>query len=471
MNERCEYFRNLLADSISSALTPSNRSELDEHLGRCPACREYSTSLTRDDRLLHEYPNLFDRPVSEIKAALIESLEDVADPATRKPVPFWRNVMKMKYAAMILAVIAAVWAIGYFSGAFRVSSPALARVLEEIGKARDLSYRLDYEIEGLDPFESFNYINNSGVRRKETPCFHTATITDGTGGIEYWLHEVNRKAVLTYKVGKPPKEKLSEYLDWVQTLHKKSAEFVRMEEINGRSVQLFVNNEDIYYKIRVWVDPETDLPVKAQFVAVPNPNYDIISPRIGLTKIEFGVLSGESKMISYKASGGITMSSTVTMNDMVWNTNLNDSLFILDVPEGYTLEVDSLDVSYNLEKDLIDALAIWTKMSGSAFPENINDLGTGEIVQPLLVSFFDGKSDPEKEFDKAYGAANTLCKGCVFAQEMKVEKTWNYMGMGKHLGNGNEPICWWKEEGAKMFRIMYGDLRVEDIREDDLPEH
>ncbi len=471
MTERCEHFRKLIADSLSSALTPSDKVDLDEHLGQCNTCREYSTSLAQDDRLLLEYPNLFTRSISEIKAATLESLEEIAKPAPRESYPFWRNIMKLKYAAMILIVLVATWAIGHFSDTFKGSTPALARVLEEIGKARDLSYQLHYQVEGIEPFETKNYVNSYGIQRMEHLKFSSVTITDRVGGKQFSLFGGPEKALLTHKSGKPAKEKMSDYLAWVETLHKKSAEFAGVEIIKGKETHLFVNEEDIYYTIRVWVDPETDLPVKAQFVSIPNPDSDIVSPRIMLNKMDFGVPLGEYKTISYRSSGGITLSATVTMNDMIWNSGLDDSLFSMDVPEGYVLEVDSLDVSDNLEKDLIDALAIWTKMSGNAFPENINDLGTGEIAQPLLVSFFDGEGDPEKEFDDAYAAANTLCKGCVFAQEMKVEETWHYMGKGKHVGNSNEPICWWKEKGSKMFRIMYGDLHVEDIREKNLPAH
>lgn len=469
VKDRCEHFRKLMADSISSDLASSDQTALDEHLKRCGGCRDYMLSLNQDDRLLFEYVNLFEPSISEIKTATFESIENNMEHGIRASTKFWRNLMKLKYAAAIVIIVGALWAVGHFSGAFKGGTPALAKVLEEIDKARDVSYRLVYRIEGIDPFETRDYINGYGIQRKEFPEYGTVTITDPVGGKQFQVNKGSKKVILTHKVGKPAKEGLSDYLDWVQTLHRRSAEFAGVEKVNGRETHIFVNEEDIYYIIRVWVDAETDLPVKVQFVSIPNPNSDIISPRITLRKFDFGGAAGESKSISYRSGGGITRSSTVTMDDIVWNSDLDDSLFSMDVPKGHDLEVDSLDVSENGERNLIDALALWAEMSDGAFPEDINDLGTDEIAGPLLVGAYNGEDDPEKEFDEAMTAANTLCKGCVFAQEMKVEGDWYYGGKGMRTGSAEAPVCWWKEQDSDRFRIMYGDLRVVDIREEDLP--
>ncbi len=469
MNDRCEHFRKLVADSISSDLTRSDQTDLNGHLKRCSGCRDYMLSLNRDDRFLFEYVNLFKPSISEIKTATFESIEKNAEPAIQGSISFWRNIMKLKYAAVFVIIVGALWAVGHFSSAFRGSAPAIAKVLEEITKARDVSYRLMYRVEGIDPFETRDYINSQGIQRKEYPEFGNVTITDQVGGKQFHVDKGSRKVILTHKVGKPVKEGLSDYLDWVQTLHRRSAEFAGVEKVDGKETHLFVNEEDIYYIIRVWVDPETDLPVKAQFVSIPNPNSDIISPGITLRKLDFGGASGESKSITYSSKGGITGLSTVTMDEIIWNSYLDDSLFGMEVPESYDLEVDTLDVSENGEQNLIDALAIWANMSDGALPDDINDLGIDEKAGPLLIAAYDDEGDPENEFDEAMAAANTLCKGCVFAQEMKVEGDWHYGGKGMSVGNAEVPVCWWKERDSGRFRIIYGDLSAADIREEALP--
>jgi hypothetical protein len=37
------------------------------------------------------------------------------------------------------------------------------------------------------------------------------------------------------------------------------------------------------------------------------------------------------------------------------------------------------------------------------------------------------------------------------------------------LGDGNSPVCWWKEEGSGKYRVIYGDLRIEEVAEEELP--
>lgn len=469
MKDGCERFRKLIADSISSDLTRSDKADVEGHLKECSGCRDYMFSLNRDDRLLLEYVDLFRRPISEIKTATIKSLEKVTESTVHESIPFWRNVMRLKYAAVVVIIAGAVWAIGHFSGAFRGSTPVMARVLDAIERAWDVSYRIEYRVEGMDPFETRNFVNSDGIQRREHPDIDHVTITDYVAGKQLTLMKRLKKGVLTHRTGRPAKEGLSNYLDWVQTLHRRSAEFLGVEKVDGRETNLFVNEEDMYYIIRVWVDPATDLPVRAQFVSTPNPDSDIISPRTTLRKFDFGSTLAETETISYRSKGGISNASTLTMHEFKWNRGLDDSLFSMAVPEGHDLEVDTLDVSEDGEQNLIDALTLWAEISGGDFPDDINDLGTAEKAESLLVAAYDGDGDPEEEFDRAVAAANTLCKGCVFAQEMKVEGNWFYRGKGMRLGDAKDPVCWWKEQDSDLYRIMYGDLRVADIKGEDLP--
>lgn len=470
MKNRCEHYRELMADAMTSELAQSDRAALEEHLDRCEACARFMRSLRRDDRLLLGYVHLLKHDISDIKTDTRASLEGIADTPVRDTIPQWRGLMKLRYVAVVVIIFGSLWAVGRISGVFDGSTPAIASVLAEIEKARDVSYRLVYRVEGVDPFETRDFANDRGIQRKEYRDIGTVTIRDPVGGKKLQINRNVKKATLTYRVGEPAKESLGDYLDWVQTLHKRSASFAGVETIDGRKTHLFVNEEDIYYLIRVWVDPETDLPVKTQFVSIPNPSSDIISPRIVLMKHDFGGDPSESRVISYRSSGGITNSATVTMEDFVWNAGLDDSLFSMVVPDGHELEIDSLDVSEDGERNLIDALALWTDMAGDTFPDDINDLGISEKAAPLLITAYNGDGDPEREFDRAYAAANALCKGCVFAQEMKVAGDWHYRGTGLRAGDPHVPVCWWREQDAELYRIVYADLHIDDIREKDLPD-
>ena len=44
-----------------------------------------------------------------------------------------------------------------------------------------------------------------------------------------------------------------------------------------------------------------------------------------------------------------------------------------------------------------------------------------------------------------------------------------YDGKGKTLGDKDAAVAWWKLKDAATYRVLYGDLRVEDAEESKLP--
>jgi hypothetical protein len=265
-------------------------------------------------------------------------------------------------------------------------------------------------------------------------------------------------------------KKLSNFLDWISTFHHSPAEYAGKDSINGTEVDYYQSEDDPYYIKCAWVDPKTDLPVKVALTHTPNPDSDIISPYLSVVATWFGSSLGLSKGLSRSASGGITISATMTLDNIVWNSAPNDSLFDMTPPEGFATDTDTVIATYTGEEDLVSSLKLWTEMSDGVFPDQINDLASQELVEPMLIKTFDGDENPDKEFDMAVNAAGVLLDGCLYAQEMKVIKSWNYAGKGVTLGDGDTPVCWWKEKDSDTYRILYGDLRVEDIEEKDLPK-
>ena len=134
------------------------------------------------------------------------------------------------------------------------------------------------------------------------------------------------------------------------------------------------------------------------------------------------------------------------MSDFVWDADLDESLFSLEPPEGYTVEEKQFDDSGPGEKHLIEALSFWTEMSEGLFPSAINELGDPNKVRPMLVEKFDEDGDPKEEFDRALKMMNKVLKGLMFAQQRKVDGSWHYAGDGVRLGDADTPICWWKSK-------------------------
>jgi hypothetical protein len=246
-----------------------------------------------------------------------------------------------------------------------------------------------------------------------------------------------------------------------------------------------------FEKTTVWVNPETNLPVQVIMVRFPNPDQNIVVPQITLCESDFGskndfggqggsvdsgisIMSGSASSITI-ASGrgspeGIHPEMTQIFTNFVWNCQLDDSLFSMVPPEGYSLEEKQFDVSEESEKDLIEALAFWAEMSEGSFPSNINDLCDPNLINPKLIKKYDKDSEPQQELEQAMAKANIILKGLYFTQELKANHNWNYNSEGVKLGDSNIPLCWWKKVNSEQYRVIYADLSIADVNAEDLTE-
>ena len=48
--------------------------------------------------------------------------------------------------------------------------------------------------------------------------------------------------------------------------------------------------------------------------------------------------------------------------------------------------------------------------------------------------------------------------------------SWHYAGKGVKLGDKTAPVCWCKPKDSKTYRVVYGDLSIKDVAEEDLPK-
>ena len=54
-------------------------------------------------------------------------------------------------------------------------------------------------------------------------------------------------------------------------------------------------------------------------------------------------------------------------------------------------------------------------------------------------------------------------QGVWFYASLKDEHDSNYAGNGVKLGTAERPIFWYQPTGADAYRVIYGDLRVEEV--------
>ena len=134
----------------------------------------------------------------------------------------------------------------------------------------------------------------------------------------------------------------------------------------------------------------------------------------------------------------------------------------------YTTEdagaVNFKDVS---ESDFIESLRIWAEIiEGGEFPDSINL----EDLVKIGPKFEKGMENAGLTDEQQTQLAVKWGQGLVFLRFFKGQGQWHYAGQGVKLGDGDSPIFWYQPQDSETWRVIYGDLRVEDVSAENLPK-
>ena len=64
-------------------------------------------------------------------------------------------------------------------------------------------------------------------------------------------------------------------------------------------------------------------------------------------------------------------------SDFAFNVDLDESLFSIEPPAGYTVQTVQVDASQPMEKDLITLLRQYSTLMNNAFPETLELIACG----------------------------------------------------------------------------------------------
>ena len=198
--------------------------------------------------------------------------------------------------------------------------------------------------------------------------------------------------------------------------------------IDNRKAVAFRAKND-HDDITVWADPETLLPIR----------LELLQNNI----------------------------STVCTN-FQFDIDLDPSLFSMDIPAGYTTASGQLDFDDSAEKEVLEGLRIWAQiLEDNQFPEDLTT-ATYQKMPGLKKKLQNGtlKLSVQEKLDMA------LKMGPLsqFLMSLKPEHDWHYVGASVPFGDANKPVCWYKPIGSQTYRVVYGDLSVRDVLEEDLPK-
>jgi hypothetical protein len=330
-----------------------------------------------------------------------------------------------KLAAAAVIVIAVVVGVSHFFG----GTVTFADVIEPILNAKTAV--LDVIVgneEGNVPV-IHDMVMGSRIRRTMSNMPEVVSIIDLEKGKILALTTPAKEAVYIDLKGLPS---IPNYMDRLRNVIKKlqdSPDFL-VEELGEQDIagQKLIGFHAASPKVDVtiWADPRTALPVRIEQV------------------------EGQMKVIC---------------KNLHFDAPMEESLFSMDVPEGYKLQQTEIDLMGSTEQDFIEGLRIRAEVFGDgAFPE-------GVAVEDYLkeASTF-GKKLGELSEKEQNELGMKLAKHLLFIRFFKGEGEWHYAGKGVKLGDAGTAIFWYQPKDSQTYRVIYGDLHVEDVAAENLPK-
>jgi len=343
------------------------------------------------------------------------------------------NIMKIrliKIAAAAVIIIAAGFSVYHFGGSFVGGTVTFADVIKPIFNARTAAMTIIVGEEGTGA-EIHDMIMESRIRRSMSNMQGVVSIIDLESGRILVLTAQTKEAVYIDLKGLPS---IPNYMDNLRNVITKLQEIPGFEieelgeqDIDGQKLLGF-HAAGPKLDVTIWADYSNALPVRIE------------------------QFEGQLKVIC---------------KDLQFDTPMDEKLFSMDVPEGYSLKETELDLMGATEEDFIEGLRIRAQVFGDGiFPD-------GVAVEDYLneaPAFGTKMAELELSEQELNEIGMKLAHHLLFIRFFKGEGQWHYAGNGVKLGDVDTAIFWYCPEGSANYRVIYGDLTVKDVAPEDLPQ-
>jgi outer membrane lipoprotein-sorting protein len=183
-------------------------------------------------------------------------------------------------------------------------------------------------------------------------------------------------------------------------------------------------------EVKVWADPKPLLPIRVEESTTAGPEVRVV------------------------------------MTDFQIDVDLDESLFSLDVPVGYTVQQTTpFDASKKPMAYLAEALKMAAEYNDGVFPPTLRGgQGIDGIVQRGLIAVAkkDGKEGVPELLMKVQTVAMKL--GAAFGVLFSLSPDdCHYVGKDVKLNTPNRPIFWFKPKKSTSYQVIYADLSVKEV--------
>jgi len=341
-----------------------------------------------------------------------------------------------KIAAAAVIIIAVLIGLNFFSDSVSITSTAYAEIVERLHNARTLTYVVETNtsIEWMPSMRMEIAFREPGYMRMSAPGGFVSVVDSIRGkGITILPPRKQFIEMDISNLQKDPAQQNIDVIERLRSLPERADEELGTKEIDGRVVQGYrVTEEGLINTI--WIDTQTR----------------------NLVLVEMDFLNAPG------------MSGTIS--DFRFDVELDDSLFDLTPPEGYTrmeIQVDTDEVS---EQDLIEFLRLWTTwVKDGRFPPTLDPTKLAKLSMEMAQKgqFVDeGQISEQEQLEKSM----KMTQGLMFLLKLPADSNWRYAGEDVNFGEADKAIFWYKPEGSETYRVIYGDLNVKDVAAENLPK-
>jgi hypothetical protein len=413
-----------------------------------------------------------DCPLQELQSTLIVAGKNL-DQTTLLHLTYQRRMIVKRVTQASLAAIVMMIFVAVASGWLfhRNGNVAFADVVKQIRNAQSAKWTTEFVWQAWNQDKSKTWLEKHVMKSYfKAPARHRIERLDEHGRVESVeiddplagkhlefspqekrARTISRSPLAAAELGPlatDPLTRLKERLDGQATsLGKKQFEG---REVTGFRVLQNKSNPDSTADL--WVDAKTGRPV---YVLLPGANK--FDPETDPAR------NNPPDELHFKSL------VAVVMRDIVFDLNLNDSLFSFAPPPQFSHEVRTKHEP--TEKDVVEWFGVLAKTHGGVFPEQIKESGV-KLNQLLKKE----RSDRTPEENKLVDQQSLADQGLVhpypivrFVYRLP-RGDWHYAGSGIKLGDGSKAIFWYRPKGANAFRVVYGDLSVRDVAAEDLPK-
>lgn len=332
-------------------------------------------------------------------------------------------------AASVVLVAAIFWGVGGDR-----SGRALAQAIQKLREATKMTCILHVQDKsGMDTQIKMQFKAPSIIR--EVQKDGVVTVVDLNSGKQIVLMEKEKKYFEMGLVGAITSQSLKTEnmlaeLRQLPLVADKQLGSKRIGEIDALGFRQSANG----LEIDTWVNPVTQTPVLIEYTPKDNPNVRI------------------------------------AMTDIVFDPPVDDALFSLKPPAGYTVAGPPETDKQPSDEDLVAFFGFFAKYSKThQFPDSLNIMSLSAQMQSIGATAHDElKAVPLEERVK-FG--QQLKRGLMFALGLTMDQRieWKYVGKGCSLKDGATPILWYRLWQEKQYHIITADLQVKLLDAKDFP--